>query len=72
MAFDFLGDKPQGRITACISSTGISFMVKGLSANSHNAGVTWLTLSSVHCAESSTATKSVYGSVWSNGMGVSG
>ena len=44
----------------------------GVPATANNAGVTSFTFLSVHWADSTTATKSVNASVWSNGIGVVG
>ena len=41
-------------------------------ATAHSAGVISFTRLSVHWADRSTATSSVYGSRWSSGIGVSG
>ena len=59
MAAALRGDRPQGRMMAWMSSTATRIMSRGLSASANNAGVTWLTRTSVHWAESSTATSRV-------------
>ena len=59
MAWDFLGDRPQGLIIFLISSTETHLIFSGVSANSKRAGVIWFTRLSVHWAESSTAMSSV-------------
>ena len=59
MALDFCGLRPHGRMISRTSSTGTWRMCLGLSARAKRAGVIWLTLASVHCALSSTATSSV-------------
>ncbi len=52
--------------------SGPATMSSGVDASANSAGVTSLTFLSVVCAESATATSSVYGSVWSSGLGGSG
>ena len=44
---------------ALMSATSCFIMSTGLSANSKSAGVTLFTRSSVHCADSNTATNNV-------------
>ena len=61
MAADFVGESPQGRMMAKISSTGMWRIFSAVSARAKRAGVTWLTRRSVHCAERSTATSKVKG-----------
>ena len=58
-----MGDKPQGRMICLISSTDNLTMSYGLSALANKSGVILLTRTSVHCADSNTAIKSVYGSL---------
>ncbi len=53
-------------------SSDTLLMPKGVDASLNNSGVTWLTLSSVHCAESNTATRRVKLLEWSSGIGVLG
>ena len=63
---------PQGFIILYIVSSESLLMGKGVEAILKRLGVTLLTLSSVHCADKRTATRSVKILEWSNGIGVSG
>ena len=51
-----------GKGTLTCSSADSCAISSGVRASSNNCGVTWFTLSSVHCADSKTATSSVNGS----------
>ncbi len=57
---------------ASTSATGSRLMDSGVRARAHSAGVTRFTRTSVHCADSTTATSNVKASVCCNGIGVSG
>ena len=59
MAWDFRGESPQGRMISLIFSTGTCAISCGVEASAKSAGVTVFTRASVHCADSSTATKRV-------------
>ena len=59
MEADLAGERPQGRMICWISATGSLAMACGLLALAKCAGVTWLTRTSVHCAERITAMRSV-------------
>ena len=59
IALAFAGERPQGRITRWISATESFTIASGVAARANRIGVIWLTLTSVHCAESSTAISSV-------------
>ena len=72
IAFAFAGARPHERIIRSISAGGSTAIAAGVDARANRAGVTWFTRSSVHCAESTTATSSVYGSTWSSGIAASG
>ncbi len=63
MAFAFWGASPQVRIRAKISSTGTCIMASGVEARRKSSGVTKFTRLSVVCAERSTATNRVNGSL---------
>jgi len=69
MAFDLVGDRPQGRMISKMSSTGTVVIFFALRARRKSLGVTWLTRSSVHWALNKTATNKVKGFEWSNGIG---
>ena len=71
-ALDFCGARPSCRIKPKTFSTGMAASLAGVPATANKAGVTSLTFLSVHCADSTTATRSVNASVWSNGIGVAG
>src|SRR5690349_18519534 len=66
-AFDFAGDSPQGLITSRMAGAPSFAISAGVLARANSFGVVKLTRLSVHCAESRTATSSVYGSRWSSG-----
>jgi hypothetical protein len=72
IAFAFCGASPHERIAEWISSTGNRAMASGVRAFAKSPGVTLLTRSSVHCAESSTATSSVNASSCASGTAGSG
>ncbi len=55
MALDLRGERPQGLMISRISSTGTCTMLWGLLARAKRLGVVWLTRTSVHWADSSTA-----------------
>ncbi len=59
IAFDLAGDRPQGLMISRISSGVSSTICSGVRARRNNSGVIWLTLTSVHCADSNTAINSV-------------
>jgi hypothetical protein len=68
----FCGERPHGRMILWISATGSAAIFSGVSASAKSPGVTSFTFLSVHCAERTTETRSVYGSLWLSGIGVSG
>jgi hypothetical protein len=68
----FCGASPQLRISRSIVATGRRASASGVGARAKSAGVTWLTRTSVHCAESTTETSSVKGSSCRRGIGGSG
>ena len=70
--FAFVGASPTSRMSSRIRSGSSAAICSGVLATANSAGVTWLTFLSVVCADSATATSSVYGSVWSSGIGGSG
>ena len=71
-ALDFWGARPSWRISVSTRASVILAILAGVPASAKSAGVISLTFLSVHCAESTTATRSVKASVWSNGTGGSG
>ena len=72
MFLAFVGESPHERTTRSISFTESLAMASGVRARAKSRGVTSLTRASVHCAESTTATRSVNGSSWPSGMGGAG
>ena len=72
IAFDFWGPNPHGFIILYILFTESFDIDRGSEAIENRFGVTWLTLSSVHCADKRTAISKVKLSWWSRGIGVSG
>ena len=59
MFFAFVGASPHVLIAVSISLTDRRAIFAGVSARAKRTGVTWLTRTSVHWAESSTATSRV-------------
>ena len=68
----FCGANPNGRMIPRMTSTGSAASDPGSGASAKRRGVTWLTLASVHCAESTTATSKVKASPWASGIGGAG
>ncbi len=56
---DFAGESPQGRMISRMAGTPSFTIACGVRARAKRRGVTWFTRTSVHCAESTTAIRSV-------------